>query len=127
MSKVTKAELLSANATLLATNATLVERVQALEQALKDLQVKPARQIAAAEPSTVHLVHILSKLGWGGTATPAFLGLFVVIRKNNWFSVLPRKANKETQAFIKEINTLRFEKNLPGNWYKNTGIWMKFE
>lgn len=126
MSKITKAELIDLNAKLVEENANLKRRVQTLEAevlALKTLQVKTECKAS----SLASIPDVLAKLEWKGTATADFLNQFKFSVNGNWCCIQPWKATKETQAFIKEINTLRFSKGIQGNWCNNTGCWMKFE
>lgn len=127
MSKTTKTDLINLNAQLVAENTNLKQRVQDLEAEL--LVLKSQQPATENKVSTIKSIpDVLAKLGWKGTATADFLSQFKLSVKNdNWCCIQPQKPNRETQAFVKEINALRFSKGIPGNWWNNTGCWMKFE
>jgi len=129
MTKITKAELLDINTKLVEANARLLQKIQALEAEVLALKSPPVPQVKTeVKASTITSINdVLAKLEWEGSATGEFLSQFKFsVKDGNWCSIQPWKATKGTQAFIKEINTLRFSKGIQGNWYNNTGIWMKF-
>ena len=127
--KITKTGLLAINAELVEANARLLQRLQALEAEALALKSPPVPQVKTeVKASTISSIpDVLTKLEWKGSATAEFLAQFKFSVKNgNWCCIVPWKATKATQEFIKEINGVRFSKNIQGNWYNNTGCWMKF-
>jgi hypothetical protein len=69
---------------------------------------------------------ILNIVGFTAQVSEEFMSSWTILTnaEKNWVALVPKTVNHDTNRFCSEFGKKRAARNIVGNIYKNTGVWM---
>jgi hypothetical protein len=69
---------------------------------------------------------LLNYVGFTAQVSEEFMANWTIYTnaEKNWVALVPKVSNRETNRFCSEFGKKRASRNITGNIYKNTGVWV---
>lgn len=69
---------------------------------------------------------LLNYVGFTSQVSEEFMANWTILTntEKNWVAFVPKVSNRETNRFCSEFGKKRAARQIVGNIYKNTGVWM---
>jgi hypothetical protein len=121
----------AANRILASENADLRANLQAASEMLKLGGVKKEETVSSLvtikpELHVQSFGWILKTVGFTAPVSEEFMANWTITTnaEKNWVALVPKTVNRDTNRFCSEFGKKRAARNIVGNIYKQTGVWM---